>query len=423
MNDQYGRVQMLLSQRRYDMAERDLRAMLASEPRDAVAHALLALCILNDRERMVEATSVAEQAVGIAPDEPLAHYALAVSYLKRNRNEEAEASIQESLRLDPYDADAFAILSQSYLSREMYRQALDAAQQGLGVDPDHLDCGNLQSISLERLGRGEEAIASASETLRRDPEDPMSHAAHGFTLLNSGRYQEAQVAFREALRLDPHNEMARGGMIHALNHRSFVFRIVHRFYVFMSRLNSKAAFGLIIGAWVLIQVLTRVVGPAIPILKPLILPIVIFYVLFVILTWIANPLFNTFLRFHSFGQHLLKRSERWASNLIAPSLALSVFGFGVGVYFGNALLAILSAAYWIGLAIPISATFLMPTAQRRLLVGAAAIVVALLPVIGAVRSVAQDSPSPLYAGFTYFAYGLLAIQIASNVIAVKPVRH
>ncbi len=333
MSDRYGRVQLLLSQRRHEMAERDLRMLLADDPGDATAQSLLALCILHDRSRMLEATEMAQHAVGLAPDEPLGHYALAVSYLQRNRNEEAAAAIQESLRLDPYDADAFAVLSRAQLARDRYQQSLDAAVQGLAVDPEHLDCGNLRSISLERLGRGDEAIAAATETLRRDPDDPMSHAAHGHALLNSGRYKEAQVAFREALRLDPHHEMARVGLIHALNNRSMLFRWVHRFYVTLSRLNSSAALGLIFGAWILVQVLTRVVGPAVPVLQPFIFPIVALYVFFVVLTWIANPLFNSFLRFHPFGQHLLDRSQRWASNLIAPCLAAIGIRIRRGLFF------------------------------------------------------------------------------------------
>ncbi|MGI9474976.1 MAG: tetratricopeptide repeat protein [Rubripirellula sp.] len=422
MSDRYERVQLLLAQKRFDMAERDLRSMLAEEPRDATANALLALCILNHPERMVEATEAAQHAVGVAPDEPLTHYALAACYLRRNRNDEAESAIQESLRLDPYDADAFAVLARANLGRERYQASLDASEQGLAVDPDHIDCGNMRSIALERLGRGDEAIASASRTLQRDPDDPMSHAAHGYTLLNSGRYEEAQVAFREALRLDPHNEMARMGLINALNNRSFLFRLVHKFYVSLSRLNSKAALGLIFGAWLLMQVLSRV-ADGVPVLRPFILPLVILYVMFVVLTWIANPLFNTFLRFHPFGQHLLDRSQRWASNLIAPCLLLSVFSFGYGVFAGDLTLGFLFAAYWLGLAIPIAATFAMADPQRRWLVGGATLVIAFLPIVGAIRAVSNDTMMPFYSSLQWFGYSLLAVQIGSNVLAVRPVRR
>lgn len=421
MMDRYGRIRLLLAQRRFEMAERDLRNLLADEPRDAIALSLLALCLLHDRKRLGEATSTAQQAIGIAPDDPLGHFALAASYLQRNRNAEAEAAIGESLRLDPEDADAYAVLSQAHLRREQYQRALDAALQGLAVDPDHIDCGNLRSISLERLGRGQEAILSAGETLRRDPDDPMSHAAHGFTLLNAGRYQEAQVAFRESLRLDPQNEMARVGLVHALNQRSWVFRLVYRFYVAISRLNSRAAFALIAGAWLLMQVLGSIADGN-PALRPVILPLLLMYVLFVILTWIAHPLFNTFLRFHPFGQHLLSRSERWASNLIASCLVLALLSAALVGSIGGVLLAVLAAAYWIGLTIPVAATFAMNTPRRRIGLAIATLAVASLPPLGLLRSLISNDPDLLFEHFRWFAYSLLAIQIGSLVIASRPVQ-
>jgi len=99
-----------------------------------------------------------------------------------------------------------------------------------------------------------------------------------------------------------------------------------------------------------------------------------------------------------------------------------MFGFVAGCLMGNVILAFLAAAYWIAMAIPISAAFAMPTPQRRALVGAAAVVIALLPAVGVIRSLMHQSAIPLYVSFQWFAYSLLAIQIASTAIAVKPVR-
>ncbi|MDE0864664.1 MAG: tetratricopeptide repeat protein [Rubripirellula sp.] len=421
MSNQYERAQLLLTQRRYDLAERELRSMLAVEPNDAPSLALLALCILHDPERMTEATNAAQRGVAVAPDESLNHYALAACYLRRNRNEEAEAAIQVSLMLDPHDADAFAVLAQANFARQRYQDALVATDQGLAIDPEHGDCSNVRTITLERLGRGIEAVAASVQRLKQDPRDPMAHAAHGHTLLNAGQYQDAQVAFREALRLDPHNEMARMGLITALNNRSFLFRMVHKFYVSLSRLNSKVAVLLIIGVWLLMQVLTSV-QEQVPALRPLIFPIVILYVLFVVLTWIANPLFNTFLRFHPFGQHLLDRSQRWASNLIAPCLLLSGCSVLIGLVFSDLLMGILAGAYWLGLAIPIACAFGMEDRKRRWLLGIATVVIALLPVGGTLISIRQDSMAPVIASLHWFAYALLAVQIGSNLLAIRPVR-
>lgn len=422
MSDVYQRVQMLASTGRFDMAERELRGMLANDPRDATAHSLLALIMLSSTDRYAEATEEAKMAVGIEPDEPFGHYALAQCYITRNRYDEAEAAAWESLRLDPYNADAYCVLARANLGRERYQEALDAAEQGLAVDAEHLDCGNLRSIALERLGRGDEAVASSTANLARNPDNAMSHSAHGWTLLNSGRHREAQVAFREALRLEPSNEMARSGLIQALNARSFLFRFVHKFYVAMSRLNSKAAFGLIFGAWVLIQVLSRV-ADNVPGLSPFILPILICYVLFVVLTWIANPLFNTFLRFHPMGRHLLDRTQTWSSNLIAPCLVLSVYGFIVGLQVDGFTMGLYAAGFWVGAAILVAATFAMPTPGRRMLVGGFSVLAIGFPLLGIVRAVLGNDLDPFFQGFQTFGYSLLGIQIASQLVAAQPVKQ
>ncbi|MDB4749939.1 tetratricopeptide repeat protein [Rubripirellula sp.] len=421
MNDRYERSQLLLAQRRYDLAERELRALLADEPNDGVSMALLALCILNDSERMIEASEIAQRAIAVAPDESLCHYALATCYLRRNRFAEAEAAIQTSLTLDPYDADAFAVLARSLFGRQRYEDALATLDQGLAIDPEHGDCSSLRAITLERLGRDSEAVAASTERLKLDPQDPMAHASHGYTLLQAGDYRQAQVAFREALRLDPENEMARMGLITALNNRSFLFRMVHRFYVSLSRLNGKAAFLLIFGAWVLMQLLSRLADQY-PVLQPVVYPIIVLYAMFVVLTWIANPLFNTFLRFHPFGQHLLNRAQTWASNLIAPCLLLSGCSLGIGLACGDIWLGVLAAAYWLGMAIPIAGTFGVEDSSRRLGLGVITVAIALIPIVGTLMSLQRDTLDPVISSFRYFAFALLAFQFGSNLLVARPVQ-
>jgi tetratricopeptide (TPR) repeat protein len=421
MSNRYERSQLLLAQRRYDLAERELRGLLAGEPNDGVSLALLALCILHDNDRRTEATDTAQRAVAVTPDESLCHYALATCFLQRNRFDEAEAAIQTSLNLDPYDADAFAVLARALFGRKRYEDALATLDQGLAIDPENGDCNSLRAITLERLGRDSEAVEASTERLKQDPQDPMAHASHGYTLLQSGNYKDAQIAFREALRLDPENDMARMGLITALNNRSFLFRMVHKFYVMLSRINGKAAFLLIFGAWALMQVLYQVADQY-PIIQPIVIPIILLYAMFVVLTWIANPLFNTFLRFHPFGQHLLNRSQTWASNLIAPCLLLSVFSLGLGFLQSVIWLGFLAGAYWLGMAIPIAGTFGVDDPKRRLGLGAITIAIGLIPVVGTVLSIAGDTIQPVITSFRYFCFALLAFQFSSNLLLARPVQ-
>lgn len=421
MSDPLDRISLLLSQGRNDLAERDLRRLLASEPQSGYAHGLLSICLLQDPERYVEATEEAEQAVGLEPDDPFSHYALSLAWMTRNQTDRALHSIHQAILMDPDDADFYGVQSRCLLTQDRFQESLDAAQRGLSVDPENSECNNLQSIALERLGRGEEAIAASADTLRRDPDDTMAHAAHGYTLLNSGDYEAAQLAFRESLRLEPSNEMARQGMISALNSRSFFFRLIHRFYVSVSRLGQRSAFALMFGAWVLIRLL-QALANQIPAVSPFVTPVIILYVVFALMTWIANPLFNTFLRFHPFGKHLLDRHQRWASNCIAVTLSLAVYSLVACTIVADFGTGFLAAIYWMVVTVGVAATFGMSTNKRRIGIGIATLVVASMPVFGLIGSMMSESIGPFYRYFRYFGFGMLAIQIGSSIVDARPDR-
>lgn len=414
------RAQLLLQQQRFDLAEQELRGLLSEDSQQAELHSLLALCLVNDPSRLKEATDEAELAVGLAPDIPFVHYVLGRVFLVRNRTDEARQAAEEAIRLDPYDAEHFGLLSQIELVAGQWQKSLNAAEQGLTIDAEDDLCNNLRSISLERLGRSSEALDSARKTLSRSPDNAMSHVSFGWAALSAGDYRQAQESFREALRLDPMNEAARDGMINALNSRSFVFRAIYRFFVGISRLGAKYQFAIIFGAWIVMQLLGKL-GRDYPAMSPFVLPLTIAYFGFVLLTWIAKPLFNTILRFHPFGRHLLNRREIWASNLIAVCLLSAVIGGGYAISkLGGS--GILVAGYWIVMMIPVAATFQQKTTMRTVGVGIASVVIGLIPVYGIVMRFATQSPESGDGTVTTFAFSILVLQIVSGVMAQTAVR-
>jgi tetratricopeptide (TPR) repeat protein len=421
MHDPYAKIQLLISQSRFDLAEREIRRALTEDPADSQLHAFLAICLLVDKSRLEEATEAAKKSVAGAPDEPYTHYVLTLVWDARGQNDYALDSIEEAIRLDPEVAEYYAVQAQLYLTKGSYKACLESATVGLSVNPENIDCGNYRAMALERLGRTEEAVISSAETLARDPDNAGSHAAHGHTLLNAGRHKEAQVAFREALRLNPSNEFARDGMMNALNSRSVIFRSIYRYYVWISRLGQKAGMMLIFGAWVLVQGLNSL-ADSVPAIRQFVNPILIAYVLFAVMSWVATPLFNTFLRFHGFGRHLLTRKEFWASNVLAATVGLSAFSILYACISGNWASGSLAAMYWFALSVPIAATFSMLTPKRFALCAAATVMVTLLPIIGLVRGLQIGSAEPFYEYFKYFYYGILGIQIVSQVMNARPVR-
>src|SRR5206468_2630739 len=95
----------------------------------------------------------AQQAVGLAPDLSMAHYALGFTLLRRGWLEEARSAAQECVRVDAFNPAHFALLSAIEMERRNWHAALEQADNGLAIDPDHDWSTNLRAMALVKLGR------------------------------------------------------------------------------------------------------------------------------------------------------------------------------------------------------------------------------------------------------------------------------
>lgn len=421
MAEQLARVQMLMAQQRFELAERELRRIIGEHPDLAVAYACLAVCIAQDEQRYVEATQAAEQAVQLEPADPYCFYALSLVLFERNHFKESLQQINEAIRLDPYDAAYFGHRANINFQLRRWQDALDSAEAGLSIDPENGLCNNLRSIALERLGRGQDAVESARSSIKHNPDDSYAHAALGWALLEKGEHKQAQESFREALRLQPHNEMARQGMITAINSRSFLFRLVQRWHTGLSRLGHQYQFAIIIGAWVLVNAMGRL-GGDVPWLAPLIPIVLMAYMTFAVLTWTSNAIFNTLLRFHPFGRHLLLPSQVWTSNFVAACLIAASLGGAYALITFSLTAAIVVVFYWMLMCVPATLTFVMPTKNRAWSVAAAGIIIGLIPVYGIIQASSIGVITDFVSSLRTFNWSIIGLQVAGGFMAVAPNR-
>jgi len=340
MSEHLERVNLLLQQSRYDMAETECRRALGADPNSAWATALLALS-LSGQKKYKEATQAAQSGVALAPDWDYSHYIMASVLDERDRLDEAEVAVREAIRLDPEDADYFALLAGLHAQRKRWTEGLEAAERGLALDAEHVDSANIDA-----------AIAAA---LAREPENAATHANRGWTLLESGDHQKAMEHFREALRLEADMEWARAGIVEALKARRLVYRMMLKYSFFMSRLSGRAQWGIIIGAVVLVRLL-RSIARAQPDVAPFVMPVVFLYLVFVLMTWIAQPLFNLMLRLDRFGRLALSRDQTRGANVFGLCVACALLAFCVTPWFTWIWGAIGAAVFGV-LVIPTSAIF------------------------------------------------------------------
>ncbi len=327
------RARVLMEQERHELAEGELRQHLLAVPDDSMAHAMLALC-LSEQKKQREAVESARLSVHLAPTFPYAHYTLAWVYHNHDRLAEAETSINEAIRLDPEEADYFALLSSIKFQRRRWQEALDAAENGLYFNSEHVGCINLRAMALNQLGLSDDAAIAIEGALSVEPENALSHANRGWQEMHRGKYEQAMGHFREALRIDAQLDWAREGVVEVLKARNPVYRIMLRYFLWSSRLSGRQMWLFIIGFFLLSRIL-RAGMKSNPELAPLFYPVYGLYLSFVVMTWIARPLFDLILRLDPVGRIALSKKQIKSSNRVGATILLAltslVLGFATGV--------------------------------------------------------------------------------------------
>src|SRR5262249_22111313 len=351
MGVHFERAQLLFEQSRFEPAERELRQELAREPDNAMAHALLGLCLagVGQYDRALASLRLA---IHLAPDLAFAHYALADVLHDRNDLDGARAAVSEALRLDPEMPNYFGLLANVEMKQKRWADALVAAERGLVVDPEHVGCGNMRALALVKLRRPEEAAVALQTALAHDPSNAVTHANQGWALLHEGKSAPALHHFREALRLDSDFEMARQGVVESLKVRFVVYRLLLRFFLWLGRLSGWIQWGVIVGGFVGYWIL-QLLAYNKKIEEVYVWPILGAYLGLGLAIWIADSLFNLLLRLDRSGRLALSRDQVIASNWLGACL------LGVAVM---AILWLITSADWAARAAAASGLMTLPVA-------------------------------------------------------------
>lgn len=363
------RARLLMDRRRHDQAADELRRALGQDPENALLHAYLALCLLEDPARRAEALQAALGATAKDPEQPLGWYAVAQVEWKAGRHGAAEEAARVALGLSPRSPSLFSTLGGILLDRGRTGEALEAVEGGLAVDPEDVPCLNLRSQALSRLGRHGEAVLTMERALAHDPENAFTHNALGWVLLRGrGDAPRAVGHFREALRLDPSHGRAREGLLEALRARNPVYRALLRAALRRPGVDPSTkwvaiAVGVMVVLWIPFLLGDGPLGRAVAV------PLQAAVIAAVVLPWTARSLTDLLLLFDPLGRLVLSRAQRVAAVATGATLALGgactlaalVAGGVLPVFGGMALLLY---------TIPIAATVRTPAGRGRALMTA-----------------------------------------------------
>lgn len=346
----WTRAHLLFGQRRWDLAERELRRLLTDAPEFGPAHALLAITLAQTGQ-LDEALRSAREAVTLDPESDDAFHALACVQLERHDLDAAAGAIDEAVRLAPDDPRHRGMLANVRWLQQRWTDCVAAADAGLRLDPQDTDCLNLRSLALAKLGRTAEADASVEASLAHDPDNAFTHQARGFQLLQQGDAARATEHFKQALRRDPTLDGARAGLVESIKTRNPIYRAVLAPFVWMERFPPARRTQILIGAWLLAQVASRSLRGAGHVEAATVVSFS--WLAVVLVTACIVPIFNLMLLLHPVGRHALDPFAKRHALLLGAAILVAI-GVFVGSWTVDSVWLDGSRLFWLLYALPIA---------------------------------------------------------------------
>ncbi len=273
--------------------------------------------------------------------------------------QKAESKAEIYIDMDPGNASAYLSMAQVKVAQNNYDKTQYFVDKALEIDPENISALNLKIMVQGILGE-EDTNASIDTALELQPENASTVANHGIQLLREGKTDEALERLEYALSLEPTNYLARYGMLEAMKNKFWPYRMLFKFKMFCSKLTAKGSWGLIIGFYIVYQIILSV-ARSMPHLEPFLMPIVYAMFGFFILTWILDPLMNIYLQTNKYGKLLLEKDDKKMANLCGIAL--------IGAILSLLFMIVSPRGAWMAMIFGLSliplGTFLNPTQAKN----------------------------------------------------------
>jgi len=156
-----------------------------------------------------QALRVAQQFVGLSPNNAEARRLLGHVLFTGGQYLRALRELQRATRMDPQDAGAWLLLGATLVELDRTQEALTVFHTAQGHLPDRADFHHNAGVLLLRLERYEQAVEELARACALQPESAASQHDLGLALWALSRNDEALNALQAACLLAPGNEAYR----------------------------------------------------------------------------------------------------------------------------------------------------------------------------------------------------------------------
>jgi tetratricopeptide (TPR) repeat protein len=184
---------------------RELKAILAGDPRSADAHFLLGIAYrrLGSPDLLGEAKAELQQALALNPDYVPARFYLAHIYLDLGRPEQARRELEKGLERAAGQPQFTALLGEAERQLANPQRSVELTRQVLQAQPSFGEARYYLALALFDLKQRDAAIAELEQVIGSGPQTVDPYLSLGTAYIEAGRIDEALRTLIQASHVDP----------------------------------------------------------------------------------------------------------------------------------------------------------------------------------------------------------------------------
>lgn len=204
----------------YAKAEKEYREALKLDSSNPTAKNNLGV-ILSEEGRYDEAIQILRDCTKNDPKNAIAHYVLASALTKQGQAakdksaqgpgqyDEAIIEAQLGTQLDPSEPAAFKALGEAALAKGDSTLAINAFRDAIRLDPDNDAHPHRLALALQRTEDWDAAAAQEQRALELNPDNSEARIGLALDLKKKGGREDAVAELEKVLQREPNNELAR----------------------------------------------------------------------------------------------------------------------------------------------------------------------------------------------------------------------